>query len=81
MQESTQCSPNLLFQGNEIRMPIDLIYGNPPLEDVPSCPNEYVKWVKDAMGVAHEFVRKQSGRSAERQKHYYDIRAASRSFR
>ena len=51
MQESTQCSPNLLFLGNEIRMPIDLIYGKPPQEDVPSCPNEYVEWVKDAMGV------------------------------
>ena len=32
------------------------------------------------MGVAHEFARKQSGRSAERQKRYYDIRAASRKF-
>ena len=43
MQEPTQCSPNFLFLGNEIRMPIDLIYGNPPQEGVPSCPKEYVE--------------------------------------
>ena len=42
-QKSTQCSPNLLFLGNEIRMPIDLIYSNLPQKEVPSCPNEYVE--------------------------------------
>ena len=81
VQESTQCSPNLLFLGHEIRMPVDVIYGRTPREEVPSCPHEYVEWVRDAMGVAHTFAREQSRKTAERQKTYYDIKAESRKYK
>ena len=57
MNETTQCSPNLLFLGNEVRMPVDLMYGGPPDKDRPECPNEYVEWVRDAARVAHDFAR------------------------
>ena len=62
-------------------MPVDVIYGRTPREEVPSCPHEYVEWVRDAMGVAHTFAREQSRKTAERQKTYYDIKAESRKYK
>ncbi len=42
--ESTGFSPNHLFLGREVTLPIDLMYRNP--DEVPyGCQNEYVEWV------------------------------------
>ena len=61
-------------------MPIDLIMGGPPREEVPQCPNAYVEWVREATTIAHEFARKHLGKAAERQKRNYDVQTEMRKF-
>ena len=70
--KSTGCTPNLIFLQREITCPIELMVGPPPnsLEDV--CPIQYIEWVKSAMEITHQFVFKNLGIAAKRQKFYYD---------
>ena len=80
VHESTNCSPDLMFLGHEKMMPIDLIVGGPPKDQVPQCPNAYVEWVREATTIAHEFARKHLQKAAERQKRNYDAAAKYRKF-
>ena len=81
MQESTGCSPNLLMLGREINLPIDLMVGQPPREEAPECPHEYVQWVQDVMEGAFDFARGQLKQSAQRQKRNYDRKVKVRSYK
>ena len=44
-QQSTQCTPNLLMLGREVRLPLAVIVGISPGEERTECPSEYVEWV------------------------------------
>ena len=69
---STGCTPNLLMLGREVNLPVDLMF-NTNQPSVPSCPSEYVEWVRDATRESFEFAKKNLKASAERQKKLYDI--------
>jgi hypothetical protein len=59
-QESIGCSPNLLFLGREVTLPIDLMVPVPDGDELESnsfCYQEYVEFVKQAMQNAHAFAR------------------------
>ena len=46
---SMHCSPNLLTFGEEVRLPIDLMYAESTLVDEqPECPQELVEWIREA---------------------------------
>ena len=80
--ESTKCTPNKLMFGREVRLPIDIMYGDPPSKDeMPACPIEYVEWVRSAMQGSFELARDNLKKSAQRQKRYYDRNTELRSFK
>jgi len=73
VHESTGMSPNKLFLGREVRMPIDLVMGL-PLEEAVSdvSPDEYLSKLRQNAALAYQLARKQLYASAERRKKYYD---------
>jgi len=80
--QSTNCSPNLLMFGEEVRLPVDLMYADGSLEEqVPACPVEYVEWVREASRQAFHKARHFLKKSAERQKRLYDKNTFLRTFK
>ena len=75
VNESTGLSPYRLIFGEECTLPMDvgLPRREPDLPDPISSP--YAVWVRDALEVAFDQVRRQSGKALQRQKRLYDQRA------
>ena len=80
VHESTGFSPYRLMFGEECTLPIDvgLPRREPDLPDPISSP--YSIWVRDAMEVAFDQVRRHSGQAVQHQKRLYDQRAVRRLF-
>ena len=80
--ESTGLTPNKLFLGHEVRMPIDLIMGFPPEESYEdmSAHDYLVKLHQDA-SEAYQLARKHLRASAERRKKVYDVRVKAEQFK
>ncbi len=81
IQESTNCSPNLLMLGRETNLPVDLMFQRRRDPVNPVCPVEYVEWVKAASQEAFEFVQENLKTSALRQKRLYDQNKCTPEFR
>ena len=79
VHESTKCSPNMLMFGREVVRPVDLMFTPPDANSTPTCPVEYVEWVRKAHQINHEKAREHLARAAERQKAAYDRRTARRN--
>ena len=72
-QASTGISPNKMFFGSEISLPIDCMYKLPLTDTHPiECPHEYVLWLQAAMSQAHAHARVSLKKCAARQKHSYN---------
>ena len=80
VHETTGFSPYRLMFGEECTLPMDI--GLPKQQsDLPdSISSPYAVWVRDALEVAYEQVRRYSGQVAQRQKRLYDRRAVRRLF-
>ena len=80
VHESTGFSPYRLMFGEECTLPMDvgLPRWEPDLPDPISSP--YAVWVRDALEVAYDQVRRHSGQAVQRQKRLYDRRAVRRLF-
>ena len=79
--ESTGMTPNKLFLGHEVRMPIDLVMGLPPEEIVQGrTPNEYLDQLQHNSGEAFQLARKHLRAAAERRKKDYDIKVKTEQF-
>ena len=80
VHESTGLSPYRLMFGEGCTLPMDI--GLPKQQsDLPdSITSPYAIWVRDALEVAYDQVRKHSGQAVQRQKRLYDRRAAKRLF-
>ena len=78
--ESTGVSPNLMMFGTEINMPIDVMVGTPDDNEI-RCPVDYVEWIKFSLLHAYNYANKQLGVNAQRQKHYYDLKAKPTSYK
>jgi ribosomal protein L21E len=81
VQETSNCTPNLLMFGRETRLPIDIMFASTIQEKVPNCPCEYVEWVKDSMSLAFENVKLCTNKNALRQKRNYDTGRELRKFK
>ena len=79
VHESTGFTPNFLMFGRELNVAVDLTMGNP--SGPPQSVNDYAAHLTGLMADAYEDVRVQLGRSAERQKQYYDFSAKPREFK
>ena len=82
VQESTGFTPNRLFLGREINLPVDVMFpvGDRHLNVSKGCPVKYVEWVQQTMEQSFEHARENLRTSAIRQKSYYDKRAIMRKF-
>ena len=80
VHQSTGFSPYRLMFGEECTLPMDI--GLPKQQsDLPdTISSPYVVWVRDALEVAYEQVRRYSGQVVQRQKRLYDSRAVRRLF-
>ena len=81
VHESTGYSPNYLMLGRETKLPIDIMYGEPPGNSHVDCYHEYVEWFKGASRAAFEFARLQLAKTAERQIRNYDKNVCEQFFK
>jgi len=70
VHETTGCTPNLMVFGEELRLPIDWIFGGPP--DEPLCPQAYVEKIRNNTRKASEFAQQMINDKMEDQKRGYD---------
>ena len=80
VHKSTSFNPYRLMFGEECTLPMDV--GLPWREsDLPNpISSPYAVWVRDALEVAYDQVRRHSGQAVQRQKRLYDRRALRRLF-
>jgi len=79
--ESTGMSPNKLFLGHEVRMPIDVVMGLPPEEgNMAATPHDYLDILQNDASNAYRLAREKLRASAERRKRYYDVKVKSEQF-
>ena len=80
IHESTGYSPYRLMFGEECTLPMDV--GLPCQDsDLPDpITSPYAVWVRDALEVAYDQVRRHPGQAVRRQKRLYDRRAVRRLF-
>jgi len=79
--ESTGMSPNKLFLGHEVRMPIDVVMGLPPEEgNLATTPHDYLDKLQNDASDAYRLAREKLRASAERRKRYYDVKVKSEQF-
>jgi len=80
--ESTGMTPNKLFLGHEVRMPIDLVMGLPTEECGEGMnTHDYLVKLHQNATEAFQLARKHLRASAERRKRYYDVRVKSEKFK
>jgi len=78
--ESTGYTPNALVLGRETRAPIDLVLDLPTADTPTVSYDAYVEDLQDKFRSAYTLVRKELGVTAERNKHYYDLRVRPKQY-
>ena len=82
VHESVNFPPNFLMFGREVRLPVDIMYGDRQSSiRTSTCHIEYVKWVCNTMQNAYRMVRENLQKSAVRQKWEYDLNTQTQSFK
>jgi hypothetical protein len=72
VHESTGQTPARLMMGHELRIPVDLMYGQ-PLECENNYRSKFPKQLTESLELTHQFARNQLRLSSERMKNQYDI--------
>ena len=67
--------------GREIRLPIDLLFGNPPDESFLMFETDYIQVFQKRLHFGHDWARVHLKQSAEQQKKLYDIGETSHGYR
>ena len=78
VQESTKFTPNMLMLNRETTLPVDLMYGDPPENEV--CHIEYVEWVRQACQYAYRLAEQNISTSVQRQRMYYNRKSGAPRF-
>ena len=80
LHEATGFSPNRLFLGREVRMPLNLVMGLPLDEFQCANVDEFVQKSQEQMASAYAIAREHLGVAAQRRKTTYDIRVRQQQF-
>ena len=80
VHESAKCTPAKLMLDNEIRVPIDLVFGKPEPECYKEGVTEYATQLAENIEQVHEFAREVLKTSSMRMKRQYDIDAKAKRF-
>ena len=75
VNESTGFSPYRLMFGKECTLPMDVDLPRRDQDMSDPIKNPYALWVRDALEVVYDQVRRHSGQAIQRQKRLYDKRA------
>jgi len=78
--DSTGYTPNALTLGRETRAPIDAVLDLPSPEGTSVTYDDFVEQIQSKLRKAYQTVRKELGRAAERNKHYYDLRVRPKRY-
>lgn len=70
--EATSFTPARLMLGREIRLPVDLVMGRPPGEEMPTTTTEYAVELRKRMEDVHREVRGQLKFAGEAMRRHYD---------
>ena len=74
-------TPNKLFLGHEVRMPINVVMGLPPDDEkAATTPDDYLDKLKNDAANAYRLTREKLHVSAERQKRHYDLKVKPEQF-
>ena len=80
--ESTGMTPNRLFLGHEVRMPIDIVMGLPPEETSGMMTaHDYLSKMQSNATEAYRLAREKLRASAERRKRGYDVKVKTERFK
>ena len=80
--EATGFTPNKLFLGREVHMPIDLVMGLPAEEvGLDQTTDDYVRRMQAQMADAFAIARQHLGTAAERRKATYDMHVKEHGFK
>ena len=81
VHNATGYSPNQLFLGREVYMPVDLVLGVPE-EDraVPRTYDQYVQSLRDKVESSYELAREHLQTAAELRKKSYDVKVRKKEF-
>ena len=80
VHDSTGFSPYRLMFGEECTLPMDIGLPRQDLEPPDVVTSPFAVWVRDALEVVFDQVRRHSGLAVQRQKRLYDQRAVRRLF-
>ena len=80
VHQTTGCTPNLIFFGREINLPLTVQLGNLIFPSENECPVVYVNWVRNTLERVFSFVRERSEASTLKQKQYHDRKLKVTSF-
>ena len=79
VHQSTGQTPARLMMGHELRIPVDLMYGQPP-----GCGNKYesefAKQLTESLELTHQFAQNRLRLSSERMKNQYDVDSSKDCF-
>ena len=75
VHESTGFSPYRLMFGEECTLPMDIGLPRQDPEPPEGISSPFAVWVRDALEVAFDQLRRHSGQAVQRQKRLYDQRA------
>ena len=82
VHESTGFTPNRLFLGREVRLPVDLVMGLHPDENEDLRPaDDYLRQLQHDSAEAFQIARNRLRTSAIRRKKYYDIKTRPVEFK
>jgi len=79
VHESTGLTPFFMTYGREARIPADLVYGPPPVED--DCAVDFVEAKREVFREAFRVAREQLSQAAVRRKRQYDLRVKPASYK
>ena len=77
---STGCTPNMLVLGEEIIMPVDMIYGVPGVTREQPCTVMFVETLRQTLRESYALARSYLEKSARQQKVGYDTGLKTRRF-
>ena len=79
--ESSGYTPNFLMLGREVRVPLDLAFGEPLMEEgLGPVYDEYVEERRVGMRKAFDLARQNLGVAANRRKERYDLKVRTNRF-
>lgn len=73
VHESTKQTPASLMFGRELNLPIDLLYGRPPIQQPPVDMDDYVSKLRKRLESTQEFARTRMRIASDRMKRRYDV--------